>query len=688
MSAYEERGGPESGNSQDRHQQSWHHDGTSGPDQPQGHGSRLEDFLQGLRKVKKEGGGWIACCPAHDDQHPSLGIDIGKDGRILLNCRSAGCSAESIVNALGLELKDLFADAGHRHSGPSKSRHKGTTRTFASIESVGNALRGPRAVGGTWVYHDQDGNEVLLVLRLDDQGGSKTFRQCRKVPEGWAPGSLKGTLPLYQLPRILEDETKRIYVVEGEKCVDALTELGLLATTSAGGARSAGKTDWAPLDGYSVTILPDNDDPGRKYAQNVASLLHAGAREVRILELPNLANAGDDVVDWIADLRAQGLDDASIAERLSSLEGTPYAHEPSTDGSPRKQVQNSPRYEPVLVTLADVEPQEVDWLWQNRIPVGRITLLVGAPGTGKSFLTCDLAARVSMGLSFPDGSPCVVGDIILLSGEDDPADTIRPRLDAHGANVDRVHILTGRRRTGDQDDRELSISLQDLDAIELALQKQPGTRLLVVDPIGSYLGRDVDAHRDNEIRSVLAPLAALAKEYGVALLVVAHRRKDSKGSADSAALGSVGIPGIARSVWHLSKAPGAPDKRLFLPGKQNLAAEPTGLSFRLVGEGTAARVTWDSEPVHMTADEALAAEQAQQPQPRGPKPVKEEQAREWLRNFRGGGAHPAKEVRDSAELAGFAARTIQRAAKTIGIRQERDQLGGSWTWYWPDGPGA
>lgn len=225
---------------------------------------------------------------------------------------------------------------------------------------------------------------------------------------------------------------------------------------------------------------------------------------------------------------------------------------------------------PILTRMDEFQPCEISWLWPNRIPLGRITLLVGRPGEGKSFLTTDIASRVSTGSSWPDRTVCPKGSVILMSAEDDPADTIRPRLDAHDADVRKIQYLTGVRRFSNNIESEGVISLADVDAIEEAIQTILDCKLVIIDPIGSYLGHKIDAHRDNEVRAVLSPIAKLAERYGIAVLVVAHRRKGQGNHADELAMGSVAFSGVARSVLHLSRDPTNTKRRLLLPGKNNL----------------------------------------------------------------------------------------------------------------------
>ena len=179
---------------------------------------------------------------------------------------------------------------------------------------------------------------------------------------------------------------------------------------------------------------------------------------------------------------------------------------------------------PVLVCLADVEPRDVEWLWPRRIALGKITMLAGDPGLGKSFCSVDIAARISAGLAWPDlpDRPQSPGGVIILSAEDALDDTIRPRLDAAGADPSRVCALqaiqeidpvTRRlRRRGFHLDKDLA-------NLEGALRQMPGCRLVVIDPISSYMG-DANSHNNAEVRGLLAPLSDLAARHRVAVLCI------------------------------------------------------------------------------------------------------------------------------------------------------------------------
>jgi hypothetical protein len=256
----------------------------------------LENLLARLPGAKKCGNGWSAPCPAHDDRRASLSIGQGDDGTLLVTCH-AGCDTAAILATVGLTWADLFPPESstrpHRNGKP-----KTGGKTFATANDVVAELE--RAYGkrsAVWTYHDAQGDPVGVVVRWDKPGG-KDIRPVARCENGWRIGAMPEPRPLYGLPDLAA--APLVVVCEGEKATDSARVLGFVATTSAGGAQAAAKTDWRPLSGKEVWILPDNDLSGRKYAEMVVSLLAAltPAPRYRIVELPNLPEGGD-VVDWI-----------------------------------------------------------------------------------------------------------------------------------------------------------------------------------------------------------------------------------------------------------------------------------------------------------------------------------------------------------------------------------------------------
>ena len=350
--------------------------------------------------------------------------------------------------------------------------------------------------------------------------------------------------------------------------------------------------------------------------------------------------------------------------------------QPSTGSEARMRVGSVP----VLVKLADVKPEPVRWLWPGRIAIGKLTLLSGDPGLGKSLLTIDVAARASTGAPWPDARSerNQDGGVVLLNAEDDLADTIRPRLDAAGADVSRVVALMA--VCGDDQDstykRPIDLS-RDLDAVERAIEEVADCRLVVVDPISAYLGK-TNSYKDAEVRGLLAPLAELAARRGVAVLAVNHLRK-SGGPAVYRSMGSLAFAAAARAVWAVAKDKQDPSRRLLLPVKNNLGADTLGLAFAVVSEPEDGPpvIAWEPDPVNISADDALAEERAEEGSALG-------EAVDWLRDTLGDGPMEGKNVKGRARTDGIAQRTLDRAKAKLGVIAGPDGFGGPWVWRLPD----
>lgn len=291
----------------------------------------VDRVLSALREhghePKRAGAGWCCKCPAHDDRNPSLSIHAGDDGRALVNCH-AGCTVDAVCGAIGLRPADLFIpDPSRRNGHAPKTRRRGdgdeTTRkparggdsvTVASDATGGRTFptardavaelerrHGPRST--TWTYHDAGGDPVGLVVRWNTPTG-KDVRPVGKTPAGWIIGGMPTPRPLYGLPDLLATPAgSRVFIVEGEKAADAARAVGLVATTSPHGSKSASKADWSPVAGRDVVILPDHDDAGERYADEVAQLATAaGAKSVRVVRLVELwagMPEGGDMADLV-----------------------------------------------------------------------------------------------------------------------------------------------------------------------------------------------------------------------------------------------------------------------------------------------------------------------------------------------------------------------------------------------------
>jgi hypothetical protein len=521
-----------------------------------------------------------------------------------------------------------------------------------------------------WTYHDRDGSEALRVvrLRIPEQPGRKpkTYRPLHPEAGGWVLGDPDGLLPLYNLQGV--QRADGVGVFEGEKCCDLAAGIGLVGTTSAHGAQSAKRTDWAPLAGKDVTLYPDRDKDGEKYTADVVAIL-AGLdppATVRVVDLPGIPEGGD-LEQWLEPRDSQ--EPETIRAALQALQPRPIETAATTStGADSIDLQDRP----IMRRLSDVAPQPIRWLWQPRIALGKLTLICGDPGLGKSFLTLDLSARVTRGTPWPDNmsGPGCCGSVVLMNAEDDVADTIRPRLDAAGADVSRVIALEGVQIHGGQSQR--SVTLADLDAIEGAIHELPDCRLVIVDPVSAYLA-GIDSHKNSDTRALLAPLAALASKHAVAVVMITHLSKTGGARAMYRAMGSLAFIAAARAAYLVSEDKADPARRLFLPLKNNLGDDRNGLAYRLI-DGA---VAWEPDTITTTADDALAAEADRE----GGQGVRAE-CKEWLRDLLAGGPIPVKDAEAQAKAAGFSAGTLRRAREELPIKvyAAPGVRAGPWLW--------
>ena len=354
----------------------------------------------------------------------------------------------------------------------------------------------------------------------------------------------------------------------------------------------------------------------------------------------------------------------------------------------------TPEVGPVLTCLADVQPSKVEWLWPRRMAIGKITMLAGDPGLGKSFCSIDIAARVSAGAPWPDlpDARQQPGGVIILSAEDALDDTIRPRLDAARADPSRVCALEAIREldpmTGKPRHRGLHLD-KDIANLEWALEQVPDCRLVVIDPISSYMG-DANSHNNAEVRGLLAPLSELATRRRVAVLCISHLNKGA-GDAMYRVMGSLAFVAAARAGYAVLKdaKDDMGERRLVLPIKNNLGDDKSGLAYRIMEAPGHDQpyVAWEPEAVYMTVSEALGAgtgkgEARDSPDDREQRKLQVSEAAEWLAGYLADGGKPAREVIEAAKTDGISQRTLERAkpeAQVVACR-EGFAHGGRWVW--------
>jgi hypothetical protein len=329
------------------------------------------------------------------------------------------------------------------------------------------------------------------------------------------------------------------------------------------------------------------------------------------------------------------------------------------------------QFKPVVVNAAAVKSRPVQWLWDQVVPRGKLTILCGDPGLGKSFITLDLAARTSRGGPWPftpGAKPARPMRAILLSAEDDPADTIRPRLEAMGADLSKVEIVDS---MVDRYDRVTDFVIGEHSRDLAGLLEEGGdVGLLVVDPVSAYVG-GTDSYNNAQVRSMLKPLSDLAADHDVAVVLVTHLRKAEAAKALHAAMGSLAFTAAARVVLLTSRDRADPQARLLLTVKSNLADDRRGFRYKVEN----GRVAWIAA-VEGQADEILRTGR--------PGPSSCPQASDFasaLREALAKGPKPVPEIMELARACGVpwnhAQRSGFKSSLGIGTRKTKD----AWEWF-------
>lgn len=327
-----------------------------------------------------------------------------------------------------------------------------------------------------------------------------------------------------------------------------------------------------------------------------------------------------------------------------------------------------------VTPLSQVRVGHVHWLWKPFLARGKLTVLDGDPGVGKSLLAIDLAARLTRGGQLPDGLPAGrPHNVLLLNAEDAAADTTRPRAVAAGADLDRLCVI------GDEEDEDpirFPDFLPDLEEHIRGINAE----LVVIDPLMAFLPPKVSANLDQCVRTALTPLAALAERTCCAILLVRHLRKATAGGALRRGQGSMGIIGAARTGLLAGPHPADPTLGVLAVTKTNIAREVKSIGYRIVpGANELPVVEWTGA-VDLTADAV------------GGKPPRAMPARDragiWLREQLANGPRRATDVRAAATAACIPENTLQRAKEAEGVRSQKVQAGDRAEWYWydPDAP--
>jgi hypothetical protein len=340
-------------------------------------------------------------------------------------------------------------------------------------------------------------------------------------------------------------------------------------------------------------------------------------------------------------------------------------YEDVADGAPSECIYS--------VRAADVKLRRVEWLWDGWIPRGKISVLDGNPGLAKSTITLYLAARITTGRAMPDGAAGISGAVVVVSYEDDPADTIVPRFLTAGGDGSRMHLANVVKTADSVEPFELPDHVPHLEALTIST----GAVLVVIDPLMAALAGDVKSGIDHDVRRALAPLKSMAERTGAAVLVVRHLNKSAKVTDPLLrGGGSIGIIGAARAGLIVGRDPDDPSRRVLALSKSNLAPDTRpSLAYCVEtdAEYDVGRLRWLGT-CDQTARDLLDADQ----EPTGAVGEAASVLRELLEE----GPQLATEAKSYCNDAGISGRTLDRAKKSLGVQARPRVNGDGRTWWW------
>lgn len=424
--------------------------------------------------------------------------------------------------------------------------------------------------------------------------------------------------------------------------------------------------------------------------QVAASIKDFGVSEAVALDLMAKHWNPRCIPPWSADDLARKVHNAyeygaePVGAAAPEADFTPVAESaaPEAESAAPETIFDTPIGPPLICTrVSDVASKPIRWLWENTFAFGKLSLIAGDPGLGKSQLSLSLAATVSTGGTLPNRQRCDAGDVLLITGEDDIADTIRPRLEAAGADVNRILVVEGVPIQGAA--RPINLAT-DAARIAQYVRDLPDLRLVIIDPITAFLG-DTDSHKTAEVRALLRDLARFASDTGAAVLAITHLNKSSGTAAIGRITGSIGFVAAARAAYVVTRDKADESLRVMAPVKNNIGDDRTAYFFKVesvtLDSGIrTSRVDWQAETEFLSAEEAL------EQKPKEATAPAQAAAETFLLQMLAAGPRAAKEVQEMADTAGFSWATVRRVKARLGVvsLKEPGTKHGGYVWRLPN----
>lgn len=433
--------------------------------------------------------------------------------------------------------------------------------------------------------------------------------------------------------------------------------------------------EWLQEYGYDFTIQ-EQPEALKEMSPRLAEL---GARLVEIVGAKSLDAEHDDEFSEYAefDPGPQQVDPGPHPDDPGP--GEPFEQTNDTKEKAQPTSELPPPY--VARRLSDVEEEAYEWLWQSRLALKKINLIAGNPGTGKSQLTCYMAAMVSTAGVWADGSKAPLGSVIFISCEDDAADTIKPRLVAAGADLNKTHILDWTMRDAKRKNKEHFNIGEHIAPLRQLVRDLGDVKLIVIDPVTAYTGK-ADTYNTADVRKALTPIQTMAAEMRVCVVLISHLNKASGAEAMNRVNGSGAFVAVSRSSWLVGIDPGDEGKtrRILTPMKNNIGDHKTGFAYTIESQTyevggisiETSRVKFEENTVEISADDLLARpiekDEDDTSDAKHERDTRLAEAMTFLAEELKDGARSAREVNEAAKDAGIKETTLKTARAKLGVK--------------------
>ena len=577
--------------------------------------------------------GYKLYCPAHDGHSAALSVSEDSSSRVLIHCH-AGCDPEKILARIGWKWVDFYQDS---ISNSNIDRNSISVQPRYFLGFCEERHLDAASLKAVWKIHEVTWRgRPALKYPTELSVDRIKFLDKSKPKYLWAEAG-KGHPHWYGWNQATAIEGSVLFIVNGEPSVWACHQEGIPAVCPCGEGTKLSEKMLEELKNstfLSFKVVFDLDKAGKTGARKTVKALLEYGIEAEALLLPEVLGEKADVEDL------HRLEGKNLMERLLALEKLP---DPPPSG-------------PILKKFSEIEPEDVKWLWEPYIPLGKLVLFQGDPGTGKTWAAMKLCADITR-RGF---------NVIFASLEDSWGDTLRPRAEKVGCDLSRLVALIGRR---EEDGTERSLTLEDHLDIERSIVKVKPA-LLVLDPISAWLGAGADMNKANEVRDRLIPMTRLAEHHGVTVLLLQHLTKARTDRAIYRGQGSIDFGAAARSILLFGET--RPQDKAMVQIKNAFGPKGKAFSYSI-----------DDDGFHWLGETEATASDLLEPESSTGERSALDDAIVWLESELSQGPQEASTLQKRYESeTGYSAQTLRRALKSLGGKTIKEGFGKGAPWKW------